>query len=200
MELCQWHISYFYIMQLCYWHIWYFLYFMELYQGHICCFFSYVSDLLYVLYFSDKPQQEQIKSPTDGVTASSGMNYTWVEVYITFIVAKAYFICNSQSVFKKRERGWEGGIYYFWPYEIFFQLQWLRRAEGGAKMLGVFRVKNHDFTPKNLIFSNFREDPPLLYNKTVKLMIKKAWNVSHTPLGASPYHYYKSLSEKKTLP
>jgi hypothetical protein len=25
---------------------------------------------------------------------------------------------------------------------------------GGAKMFGVFRVKNHDFTPKNLIFSN----------------------------------------------
>jgi hypothetical protein len=28
----------------------------------------------------------------------------------------------------------------------------LRRAEGGAKIFGVFRVKNHDFTPKNLIF------------------------------------------------
>jgi hypothetical protein len=36
-------------------------------------------------------------------------------------------------------------------------------------IVGVFRVKNHDFTPKNLIFSNFREgarrvrplDPPL---------------------------------------
>jgi hypothetical protein len=48
----------------------------------------------------------------------------------------------------------------------------LRRAEGGAKNFGVFRVKNHDFTPKNLIFSNFRGgarrvrptplDPPLL--------------------------------------
>jgi hypothetical protein len=41
----------------------------------------------------------------------------------------------------------------------------LRRAEGGAKIVGVFRVKNHDFTPKNLIFSNFRGarplDPPL---------------------------------------
>ena len=35
-------------------------------------------------------------------------------------------------------------------------LKKLRRAEGGAKNLGVFRVKNHDFTPKNLIFSNFR--------------------------------------------
>ena len=29
-------------------------------------------------------------------------------------------------------------------------------AEGGAKFFGVFRVKNHDFTPKNHIFSNFR--------------------------------------------
>ena len=29
-------------------------------------------------------------------------------------------------------------------------------AEGGAKSFGVFRVKNHDFTQKNHIFSNFR--------------------------------------------
>jgi hypothetical protein len=34
---------------------------------------------------------------------------------------------------------------------IFFPI-----AEGGAKIFGVFRVRNHDFTPKNLIFSNFR--------------------------------------------
>ena len=32
----------------------------------------------------------------------------------------------------------------------------LRRAEGGANIFGVFRVKNHDFTQKNHIFSNFR--------------------------------------------
>ena len=31
-----------------------------------------------------------------------------------------------------------------------------RRAEGGAKILRIFRVKNHDFTAKNHIFSNFR--------------------------------------------
>jgi hypothetical protein len=31
-------------------------------------------------------------------------------------------------------------------------LKKLRRAEGGSKMFGVFRVKNHDFTPKILIF------------------------------------------------
>ena len=33
-------------------------------------------------------------------------------------------------------------------------LKKMRRAEGGAKFFGVFRVKNHDFTPKNHIFSN----------------------------------------------
>jgi hypothetical protein len=32
----------------------------------------------------------------------------------------------------------------------------MRQAEGGANIFGVFREKNHDFTPKNLIFSNFR--------------------------------------------
>ena len=33
---------------------------------------------------------------------------------------------------------------------IFFPI-----AEGGANIFGVFRVKNHDFTLKNHIFSNF---------------------------------------------
>ena len=36
-------------------------------------------------------------------------------------------------------------------------LKKLHRAEGGANIFGVFRVKNHDFTQKNHIFSNFRE-------------------------------------------
>ena len=37
-------------------------------------------------------------------------------------------------------------------------------AEGGAKIVEVSRVKNHDFTPKNHIFSNFRggSPPPLV--------------------------------------
>jgi hypothetical protein len=30
----------------------------------------------------------------------------------------------------------------------------LRRAQGGANIFGIFRVKNHDFTPKNHIFSH----------------------------------------------
>ena len=36
----------------------------------------------------------------------------------------------------------------------------MRRAEGGAKIFGVFRVKNPDFTPKNHIFTNFRGTRP----------------------------------------
>ena len=39
-------------------------------------------------------------------------------------------------------------------------LKKLRPAERGVKIFGVFRVKNHDFTPKNLIFSNFRGGRP----------------------------------------
>ena len=39
-------------------------------------------------------------------------------------------------------------------------LKKLHRAEGGGKIFGVFRVKNPDFTPKNLIFSNFRGGAP----------------------------------------
>ena len=31
-------------------------------------------------------------------------------------------------------------------------LKKLRRAEGGAKIFGVLRVKNHDFTPKIIFF------------------------------------------------
>jgi hypothetical protein len=34
-------------------------------------------------------------------------------------------------------------------------LKKLRRAEGGAKIVWVFRVKNHDFTPKHHIFFQF---------------------------------------------
>jgi hypothetical protein len=34
------------------------------------------------------------------------------------------------------------------------QLKNLHRTEGGAESFGVFRVKNHNFMPKNHIFSN----------------------------------------------
>jgi hypothetical protein len=34
-------------------------------------------------------------------------------------------------------------------------LKKLRRAEGSAKIFGVFNVKNHDFTPKKSYFFQF---------------------------------------------
>jgi hypothetical protein len=37
-------------------------------------------------------------------------------------------------------------------------LKKLHRAEGGAKIFGVFRVKNHDFTPKKLYFFQLRRE------------------------------------------
>jgi hypothetical protein len=41
-------------------------------------------------------------------------------------------------------------------------LKKLRRAEGGAKFFGIFRVKNHDFTPKkSYLFTPL--DPPLRF-------------------------------------
>jgi hypothetical protein len=35
-------------------------------------------------------------------------------------------------------------------------LKKLRRAEGGAKIVGVYRVKNHDFAPKKSYFFQLR--------------------------------------------
>ena len=43
-------------------------------------------------------------------------------------------------------------------------LKKLRRAEGGGEIFEIFRVKNHDFTPKKHILSNLVRpplDPPL---------------------------------------
>jgi hypothetical protein len=90
----------------------------------------------------------------------------------------------------------------------------LRRAEAGAQIVGVFRVKNHDFTPKNHIFSNFSVgaragcalplDPPLghqfrnlltlivehFFNRTLFLTTTNAIIYSSTFLG-QPSQIYK---------
>ena len=55
--------------------------------------------------------------------------------------------------------------YFVWKITILRQkIIFFPIADGGAKIFGVFRVKNHDFTPKNHISSNFRggPDPPLI--------------------------------------
>ena len=68
-------------------------------------------------------------------------------------------------------------------------LKKLRRAKGGAKIVGVFRLKNHDFTPKNHIFSNFRGDarrlrppldPPLTWSRKHYTANKQLSSMNHT--------------------
>jgi hypothetical protein len=52
-------------------------------------------------------------------------------------------------------------------------LKKLRRAEGGAKICGVFRVKNHDFTPKNQFQSLVRtQDLPHYACMLIEVMCK----------------------------
>jgi hypothetical protein len=53
-------------------------------------------------------------------------------------------------------------------------LKKLHRAEGGANIFGVFCVKNHDFMPKNLIFSNFR-------GRTPSAPLERVINIHHLP-------------------
>jgi hypothetical protein len=66
-------------------------------------------------------------------------------------------------------------------------LKKLRRAEAGTKIVGVFRVKNHDFTQKNHIFSNFSVgaragcalplDPPLGHQfRNLLTLIVENWS------------------------
>ena len=56
------------------------------------------------------------------------------------------YIRSSSNIIAGADPGFQvrGGAY----------LKILRRAEGGEKNFGVFRVKKHDFTPKNHILSN----------------------------------------------
>ena len=62
------------------------------------------------------------------------------KLYITLLDYDNYFITYYQGRIQDLKLG---GAH----------LKKLRRVEGGAKIFGVFRVKNHDFTPKNHIFS-----------------------------------------------
>ena len=75
------------------------------------------------------------------------MNKTEIQSYFTLL--KQFVIRVKQTVENVHYRGGsrissQGGVH----------LKKLRRAEGGSNIFGVFRVKNHDFTPKNHIFSN----------------------------------------------
>ena len=49
---------------------------------------------------------------------------------------------------------------------IFFPI-----AEGGAKIFGVFRVKNHDFMPKNHIYSNLWENVQMPSSQKLQILL-----------------------------
>ena len=80
-------------------------------------------------------------------------------------------------------------------------LKKLRRGEGGTNIFGVFRVKNHNFTPKNHIFSNCggrRENLWGIWCETSRFYAKKsdifpileggALRVRPPPPGSTPAH------------
>jgi hypothetical protein len=65
----------------------------------------------------------------------------------------------------KKLRRAEGGAKFFWIFRVknhdFTPKKHIISNCGGRREnFGVFRVKNHDFTPKNHIFSNFRGGAP----------------------------------------
>ena len=73
------------------------------------------------------------------------------------------------------------------------------------KFLGVFRVKNHDFTPKNHIFSNFRGggggcgaplDPPLKWLETYKDTCKHTYTKTTTKNRKTYLYVYVYLNVK----
>ena len=80
-----------------------------------------------------------------------------------------------------------GGQFYWWrkpqgriqDFKLWgAHLKKLRRAEGGPKIFGVFRVKNHDFTPKNHIFpilGEAREISGVFHVKNHDFMPKKSY-------------------------
>ena len=80
-------------------------------------------------------------------------------------------------------------------------LKKLRRAEGGANIFGVFRVKNHDFTPKKSYFFQLRKEAPKLFGYFVwKITILRQKNLIFSnfrgaragcaPSGSAPERYH----------
>jgi hypothetical protein len=62
-------------------------------------------------------------------------------------------------------------------------------AEGGAKIFEVFRVKNHDFTPKYHIFSNFSGGVKLFKSKGSFSKIRKLSYIADVSVGNFLGHF-----------
>ena len=68
---------------------------------------------------------------------------------------KSRFYTKKSYFFQLRREARTFLGYFVWKITILRQIIiFFPIVEGGANIFGVFRVKNHDFTPTNLIFSN----------------------------------------------
>ena len=84
-----------------------------------------------------------------GMTLKCHLNFTaYYMNLLCFLIQKIHRFTGADPGFQVR---------------VGAHLKKLRRAEGGAKIFGVFRVKNHDFMPKNHIFSNCRGRPEIFW-------------------------------------
>ena len=85
------------------------------------------------------------------------------KMYLTCILESPSIVSLLPNPLQGRIQDFKlGGVY----------LKKMHRAEGGAKIFGVFRVKNHDFMPKNLIFSNFKGCTPWIRPCTCPKKVK----------------------------
>jgi hypothetical protein len=98
-------------------------------------------------------------------------------VWRLIVFAPFLIIISSGRHFHLKKLRWAARKslgYFVWKITILRQkILFFPIAEGGVKIFWVFCMKNHDFTPKNHIFSNFRGgacrvhpplDPPLYIN------------------------------------
>ena len=124
-------------------------------------------------------------------------SYSTLQVYKvlrkTVLICKRY-ICNSNSCnwSLQGKAGADPGFQVRGA-----DLKKLCRAEGGAKIFGIFRVKNHDFTPKNHIISKFRGarsgcapsgSYPARIIIAMQMWLNLGINIKITMLGTIPMH------------
>jgi hypothetical protein len=85
-----------------------------------------------------------------------------IGIWYDFKVSSEFYCILYESVmfFNTKDPSFTGADPGF-QVRVGAHLKKLRRAEGGAKIFGVFRVKNHDFMPKK-IFELQRETRNLL--------------------------------------
>jgi hypothetical protein len=132
------------------------------------------------------------------------ISIVWMTEFLNYDNAQSYIISFWWIYIYMYTRGgsrissWGGGEAH---------LKKLRRAEGGANIFGVFRVKNHDFTPKNLIFSDCggrREnfwgiscEKSRFYDKKILFFpILEEARAGCGPLDPPLYTVYKTLTRK----